>query len=380
VYGSADNFPIDEVTGWSRAPQKGSNTLEPERTNTFEIGADLRFLENRLSVDLTYYNAKSVDQIIPVPVSNATGFETFILNAGSMRNQGIELGITGTPVVTQDFRWNVNVNYTRNRNEVLEIFEGVEDILVGSSFGYANSSATIRLIPGQPYGNIYGRSYARFGADDDDLFIDYDQPLLIGEDGFPVIENEQKILGNTQPDWFGAISNTITYKGLSLSFLFDTRQGVQKYNQQGNFFAAFGLAPYTLNRDQTIVFEGVTADGSPNTTPVFLGQGEGPDGEDYGAGYYRNTFRGSTENFVEDADWVRLRNLSLSYQLPAAVLENVFIRSANISLTGNNLWLSTPYSGFDPEGNQSSSNSDDGFGGFVYPSVRSFFVTLSLGF
>ncbi len=384
VYRNPNGFPINvnnvNVTGWTRDDQQGAPDLKPERTNTIEFGADLRFFQNRLSLDATYYNAKSVDQIIPVPVSNATGFSTFVLNAGSMRNQGVELLLKGTPVVTTDFRWDVNLNYTRNRNEVLEIFEGVEDILIGSSFGYAGSSATIRLIEGQPYGNIYGRSYARFGVDEDDLFLDRDAPLLIGEDGFPVIETNQKILGNTQPDWFGALINTVTYRGLSFSFQFDTRQGVQKYNQQGNFFSAFGIAPYTLNRNETIVFEGVTANGSPNTTPVFLGQGDGPDGVDYGAGYYRNTYRGSTENFVEDADWFRLRNVSLRYQLPTTLLQNIFVQSASLALTGNNLWLSTPYSGFDPEGNRGNGNGDDGFGGFTYPSVRSFFVTLNVGF
>ncbi|MGB3548162.1 MAG: SusC/RagA family TonB-linked outer membrane protein [Saprospiraceae bacterium] len=383
VYGNPAGFPIDGTTGWTRGSQRGAANLIPERTNTIEFGTDMRFLNNRLGVDFTYYNAESNDQIIPVPVSNATGFSTFVLNAGSIRNRGIEAIIRATPVQTADFNWSFNVNYSRNRNEVLEIFEGVEDIFLGSSFGYAGSSASIRLIEGQPYGNIYGTSYARFNPDDSadpSLFIDEGAPILIGDDGFPVIESEQKILGNTQPDWFGAITNTFTYKSLSFSFMFDTRRGVQKYNQQGNFFAAFGIAPYTLDRNETIVFEGVTADGSPNTKPVFLGQGEGPDGENYGAGFYRNTFRGVTENFVEDADWIRLRNVALTYSLPSSLLSGVFISRATITLTGNNLWLSTPYSGFDPEGNQGNQNGDDGFGGFTYPAVRSYFATVNLTF
>ena len=380
VYGNPSIFPINGVTGWSRGTQKGANDLKPERTNTFEVGANVRFLNNRISLDATYYNAKSIDQIIPVPTSPTTGYNSYILNAGSMRNQGVELMLKASPVATEDFLWDVTVNYTRNRNEVLEIYDGIDDIFIGDHYGYAGASATIRLIPGQPYGNIYGRSYARYGANDDDLFIDYSQPMLIGDDGFPVIETTQKILGNTQPDWFGAVINNFTYKGIGLSFQFDTRQGVQKYNQMGNFLAAFGIAPYTTNRDQTIVFEGVTASGEPNTKPVFLGQGVGPDGVDYGAGYYRNVYRGSTENFVEDADWFRLRNVSLSYDLPATLLQNVFIDQASLRITGNNLWLKTPYSGFDPEGNRGNGNGDDGLGGFTYPGVRTVFFTLNLGF
>ena len=380
VYGNPAGFPIEGVTGWSRGSQQGASDLKPERTNTFEVGTNLRFLQNRLSVDFTYYDAKSIDQIIPVPTSLTTGYSSFILNAGSMRNRGVELMLKGSPIATDDLLWDITLNYTRNRNEVLEIYEGIEDIFIGDHFGYAGSSASIRLIEGQPYGNIYGRSYARYGASDDDLFIDYSQPLLIGDDGFPVIETTQKILGNTQPDWFGSIINSIDYKGFGLSFQFDTRQGVQKYNQMGNFLAAFGVAPYTLNRNETIVFEGVTADGEPNTKAVYLGQGTGPDGESYGAGYYRNTYRGSTENFVEDADWFRLRNVSISYSLPAALLDRVFIDNATLRITGNNLYLKTPYSGFDPEGNRGNGNSDDGFGGFTYPGVRSVFFTLNLGF
>lgn len=382
VYASAGGLP-NGITGWTRGNQQGAPDLKPERTNTIEFGADLRFFNNRFGVDVTYYDAESRDQIIPVPVSNATGFTTFVLNAGSMENKGVELILRASPVRTTDFSWDFNINYTRNRNKVLEIFEGVEDIFLGSSFGYAGSSASIRLVEGQPYGNIYGRSYARYyenPADEDELFIDTSRPLLIGPDGFPVIETDQKILGNTQPNWFGAITNTVRYKGFSLSVLFDTRQGVQKYNQQGNFFAAFGTAPYTLNRNDVIVFDGVLANGERNTQEVWLGQGTGPDGESYGAGYYRNRFRGSTENFVEDADWVRLRNVSLSYQLPQGWLDNIFLQRAGITLTGNNLWLDTPYSGFDPEGNRGNQNGDDGFGGFTYPNTRSYFATINLTF
>jgi hypothetical protein len=384
VYASADGFPIDGVTGWTRGNERGAPNLIPERTSTAEAGIDLRFIDNRFGVDFTYYDATSRDQIIPVPVSSATGFSSFILNAGSIRNNGIEAVVNLRPIVQTDFSWDMNINYTRNRNEVIEIRDGIEEIFLGSSFGYAGSSASIRLIEGQPYGNIYGRSFARFnpdGADaDDDIFLDRDAPLLIGDDGFPVIETTQKVLGNTQPDWFGAITNTIRWKSVSLSFMFDTRQGVQKYNQMGNFFAAFGIAPYTTNRNETIVFEGFTADGQPNTKPVWLGQGDGPDVENYGAGYYRNRFRGSTENFVEDADWIRLRNVSLAFQLPNNWLEGVFIERAGITLTGNNLWLDTPYTGFDPEGNRGNRNVDDGFGGFTYPGVRSYFATLNITF
>ena len=384
VYVNPTGFPIDGTTGWTRGSQKGADDLLPERTNTFEIGTDLRFFGSRLRADLTYYTALSVDQIIPVPVSETTGFSTFILNAGSIRNSGFEVAVSGTLVETTDVTWDLGFNFTTNDNEVVEIRDGIEEILIGSSFGYAGSTASTRLIEGEAYGNIYGTSYARFDPDADpdnpdaDLFLDRDAPLLIGEDGFPVIESTQKILGNATPNWFGALNTRFRYRGLSASLLFDTRQGVQKYNQLGNFFAAFGIAPYTLDREETVVFEGVRADGTPNTTPVWLGQGTGPDGEEYGAGYYRNRYRASTENFVEDADWIRLRSASLSYALPASLFEDKFVDAASVTLTGNNLWLSTPFTGFDPEGAAGNANTNVGFGGFTYPAVQSVLLTLDV--
>ncbi len=383
VYTNPAGFPIDGTTGWARGTQRGSNTLVPERTNTFEAGVEIRAFRNRARLEVNYYDATSNDQIIPVPVSLATGFSSFVLNAGSIRNNGVEVVLGGTPIKTNDFSWDLSVNFTRNYNEVVEITEGVEDIFIGSSFGYAGATASIRLVEGQPYGNIYGRSYKRFeptvdGDAPGPKILNRDAPIVIGANGFPVVETEQKILGNTQPNWFGALNSTFTYKNVSLRLLVDTRQGVQKYNQLDNFMSAFGIADYTLDRDQTVVFPGVLADGTPNTKPVFLGQGVGPDGVNYGNGFYRNVYRGVTENFVEDADWVRLRTAALRFQLPQKLFNGKLVDGAALTFTGNNLLLATPFSGFDPESNDGNGNSTDGFGGFTYPAVRSFLLTLDV--
>ena len=148
-----------------------------------------------------------------------------------------------------------------------------------------------------------------------------------------------------------------------------------------NFFSAFGIAKYTENRDQTIIFDGVLADGTPNTKPVFLGQGIGPDGADYNVGYYRNVYRGISENFIQNASWFRLRSVGLSYALPSNLLENVFVKSARITGTVNNVFIITPYKGFDPEASSFPSGSNaSGFAGFTYPANRTFLLTLNVGF
>jgi len=246
----------------------------------------------------------------------------------------------------------------------------------------------MKYIVDYPVGAIFGRSYARYYGDatEDPLLIDKSRPMLIQSSGsaagFPVINTNQKYLGNSQPKWIGSISNSFTYKAFSFSFLFDARQGVQKYNQFANFLAAFGASKITENRDQMKTFDGVFSDGKPNNIPVYLGQKLGPDGKDYGDGYYRRIYRGVTEAFIEDASWVRLRNVSLSYQLPSKLLSKThFISGANITLTGNNLWLHTKFTGFDPESSSFNASSNaDAFAGFTYPAVRSFLASINVTF
>ncbi|WP_162053355.1 SusC/RagA family TonB-linked outer membrane protein [Pontibacter pamirensis] len=384
-YGGYDVLPTG-YTGYTRSALLGNPELRPEFTNTYEAGLEMSFLNNRLGFDLTYYYSLSKDQILNVNVANSTGFITAAVNSGEMRNAGIELALNATPIVTNNFSWNSSLVFSANRNKVLSIREGLQEITYASQFGYVGSTVTMKLIPGEAYGNIYGSHYQRYygpGEEEDPLFLDESRPIVIGENGFPVRAplSSQKILGNSQPDWIGGFTNTFTYKNLSLTGLIDARIGHEKYNQMGNFFSAFGIAEYTENRDDVIVFDGVLADGTPNTQPVWLGQGVGPDGVNYGNGFYRNVHRGVSENFVEDASWFRLRSLTLSYSLPEQWFNNIFIRNANVSLTGNNLLLSTDYSGYDPENSSTPSGSSvDGFAGFTYPAVRSYLFTLNLGF
>jgi hypothetical protein len=245
----------------------------------------------------------------------------------------------------------------------------------------------MKYVPGYPVGNIYGASYQRYYGTktDDKINVDNSLPWVIATTGtnagFPVRDGTQRILGNSQPKWLAGLNNSVSYKNFTLNFLFETQQGMQRYNQLGNFMSAFGIATYTQNRRETIVFEGVKPDGTPNTQQVWMGQGVGPDGRNYTAGYYRNVHRGVTENFVEDASWIRLRSLSLGYDIPKSIFKKSFVQSATISFTGNNLLLWTDYTGFDPETSSFSAGSNvDAFTGFTYPAVRSYIFTLNLNF
>ena len=383
TYNSPGVYPLDGRVGFTRSNVLGSDDLRPERTTSFEVGADVRFLSGRLGVDFTLYQSNSADQILNVPISNATGYTRIATNAGEIENRGIELQLTGTPIQARNFGWDATLNFTRNRNTVVDIREGIEEIVVGSSFGYAGSSATIKLIEGDPYGNIYGTSYQRYypsgEAPEDARYLEEDRPLLIGEDGFPVIDSEQKILGNAQPNWTAGLKNELSYKSVFLSFLIDAQVGLDVYSQYDNFFTAFGITEESLNRDQTIVFEGFTESGERNTKEVYLGQGIGPDGVDYGAGFYRNVKRRATENFVYDASFVKLRTARLGWNLPARWLEGATVQAVRVAAGVNNVVLYTPFKGFDPESRAGGAGTNaTGFTGLDYPGVTSYTFSLDV--
>ncbi|MGN6402730.1 MAG: SusC/RagA family TonB-linked outer membrane protein [Flavisolibacter sp.] len=383
TYSPSFDAPVNGVIGWSRDAAAGVASLQPERTTTFEIGTDLSFFKDRLGFNFTWYKSNSKDQIIPVSLAPSSGFTSITLNSGEIENKGIELTAKGSPLKSKDFSWDITVNYSRNKNKILSIYPGLEQIVIGSQFGYSNSSVTMKYVPGQSVGDIYGTPWSRYQDNKSPLYSDKSLPLLIGSNGFPILTptSNQKILGNAYPKWIGSIANSFGYKNWNLYFLWDTRQGLEKYDQFSNFLAAFGESAVTLNRDQTIVFDGVLADGTKNTKAVWLGQSVGPDGVNYGNGYYRNVYRGISENFVEDASWVRLRTATLSYSLSSKILTHTFIKDLSLSLTGNNLLLFTDYKGFDPESSSSSAGSNaNGFAGFTYPALRSYIFTLNVGF
>lgn len=390
-YTKYQNLPL-AYTGYLRYENLGDTKLKPEFTNTFETGLEIKFLNSRLALDLNLYQSKSTNQIIQVPVSSATGFVYASINAGSMQNKGLELSLTGTPVKSTDFEWSSGLNFSLNRNKILSLRDDLTEIPVASESGYLSSTITMKLIRGESYGTLYGRALKRYFSPDElaagldkSTNIDPNRPLLIGSNGFPQLDasSNQKKMGNVQPDWLAGWSNDFRYKNFSMSVLIDAKVGQDRYNSLNNSFASFGSAKYSEDRNDHKVFAGVLADGSTNTKEVWLGQGKDPkDGVDYGNGYYRNIYRGVSEYFVEDASWVRLRSVSLSYRIPSRwITGQQSIKSMQFSVVGNNLALWTKYSGFDPESTSTSSGSNiEGFSGMTYPAVRSFLFSVNIGF
>jgi TonB-linked SusC/RagA family outer membrane protein len=362
-YGSDGAFPFNGVGGFRKNSQGGSLDLKPETTTSIELGADLRFFNNRLGVDFTYFKNNSKDQILRVPVTNTSGFSRFFLNSGEMQNKGIELLLTGTPIQTKNFKWEVTLNWSKIDGEILSMPEQLQTIEFGNS-GF--SGVSLKIEEGGAPGDIFAYKY-RYE----------DGQLYIGSDGLPRIVLDSTVrVGNAFPDWQGGLTNTFSYKGISLSFLLEVRQGGEVHDLNYRNSIRNGITKDTELRNQEAIFNGVkdnpSGDGTfvANDIPFEITEG-----------FYRdsNRYNRAAEVLIEDASWFRLRNLTLAYSMPKSVLEKMPFSSARISFTGNNLFLSTPFRGYDPESNAFGSGTNNfGFVGRAIPATKSYTIGLNV--
>ena len=342
--------------------------LKPERTKSIEAGIEMKFVKNRLGFDVSVYRTLSIDQILPVAISKTTGYDRKFVNAGTIENKGIELSLFAIPVQFKDLSWRVGVNYTMNRNKVLALFDGVDNLQIASFQGGVTLNAAI----GQPYGVLRG-------AD----FVYNNGQKVVLPSGYYAQSDATSVIGNVTPDWKMGITNTVNYKGLSLSFLIDIQKGGSVFSLDRYYGLATGLYADTTplndkgspvrssNADGGgYIVPGVLADGTPNTKRVS--------GENFGLFGYR---RNPASAFIYDASYVKLREVTISYKLPVGLFGgSQFIKGATFSLVGRNLWIiskNLPYA--DPEDGITSGNVS-GFQSGVYPSVREIGGSLKFSF
>lgn len=356
-YESAIGFPFNAIGGFRKSTTLGSDELTSEKTSSLELGTELRLINNRISLDATYYSALSINQIVEVPVANTSGLSRYVTNAGEIKNTGIELLLSGTPVNSRNLTWEIALNWSKNRSKVLSMPEGIGEIF------FQDDRIANKLVVGGAVGDLYGRPYKR----------DESGNLLIDAAGFPSWSDNFVKVGNALPDWMGGLTNTVTWKNLSLSCLIEIRQGGDVYDTGLRNRIRNGIDIRTELRNVDVIFEGVTATGEPNTVSVRL------DGDTF----YRNESRynGVSEVLLQDASWVRLRSASLSYTIPKSLLERTPLSGLSLSAAGTNLFLSTPFQGFDPEGNAYGSGSNQfGYTGLNIPATKSFTLSLNATF
>ncbi len=373
-------FPLNGVNGFEVSNTLGNSNLKPEITTEYEFGADLQFLNNRVGVDIAYYNRNTVNQIFAVPVAASSGYGFKVLNFGKIQNQGIELLVTLNPVKTANFNWDVRYTFSNNRNKVIELTSGLEKATLTQAYG-----VEFVAIKGQPMGVYLG--YVPLKDDQGRIVVN-------SSTGYPISAPEKEVYGNAQPDYLMGLYNTFTYKDLSLSFGFDMRQGglIYSYTQRLTQFVGNSTNTLYNNRQPFIVPNSVYQPIDPATelpqvddagNPVYR-ENTTPIDVTHINNYWNDNNNPSTEReHLVDKTFVKLREVTIGYTLPKSLFKNIPVSDVSINLVGRNLLLWTPKGNniIDPEVTTFGNDLTGDFGEFGQgPTVRSFGASLRVGF
>jgi len=392
-------FPFGGTPGFFQSTTAGNPSLTPSRTTDLELGADLKFLNNRIGLDLTYYTRASEDQIIAINIPSSTGFSNAFVNSGALATVGGEVVLSVSPVRTENFEWNAAFNFSKWRttveslpdfvpNQYLDGFTGTGIYNIAPEREDSNDDGVItnedNILQTFEYGQILGGAFQHVNDVDDngvgifnpDEAYNPEGALVIEDDpssgnyGFPRVDPVARIIGNPNPDFLLGITNSFRFKDLSLSFLFDIREGGDIWNGTKGAITFFGRSELTENRGTITVFDGVAGDtGEANNVAVALDQN-----------WYTGNgggFGAVAEHFVEDGSFRRLRYVTLGYDF-GSILKKVGVEGLSLSFTGRNLYLNTPYTGFDPELSLvGGSSNGQGLDYFQSPNTKSWSIGLN---
>lgn len=383
--------PFDGHPQQSVSDRNLNPNLKPETTTSTEAGLELALFKNRISLDVSVYNTNSTDQILNVEVSPATGYSRKLINGGKINNKGVEVQLGLAIVKDKPLTWDVNLNYAANRSKVTELDK--EGRLQSYVLGTERTVQVLAAV-GQPYGSLFGNAYLR----------DEVGNIIVNEGGTPVINPEKQFLGKFTPDWLGGITNTFGYKNINLSVLIDARIGGSIYsnsNRTGEYTGVYastlpgrnaangGIIYYYPGNnksadaielsagttppanetvyDDGMIFKGVTADGKQNAKILPAQQ------------YYKG-YTNVDEAFVYDASHVKLRELRLSYTLPAQWTQRIGLQGATVALVGRNLWIiHKNVANIDPENAYNTGNAQ-GIENLTLPTVRNIGFNINLKF
>lgn len=355
-------FPFNGVPGITRFGRIGNPNLKPEITTAWEVGTELNLWDNRLYVDFSYYRNRSKDQILTIPISEASGFTSMVINGGIVENKGVELSLRGTPIRTSNgFSLELYGTYTRNRNEVVDLeLEGVTQVSLG---GLADLSVV--AAEGKPYGTFYGV---------DILHDDQGRVIVDDHSGIPLETPAAVYFGSYNPRYMASWGANVRFKGWGFNILFDTKQGGQFVSRTKDVLAFVGTSWETAEhgRNPYVFPNSVYYDPDnklvSNTSIKMLPQD-----------YFSNLPYGRN---VIDASYVKLREVSLSYKIPKSKLKNSMFGDITVGIFGNNLVLWTPDENkyADPEINSAGATNLQGFDFTAQPSQRNFGVNVSVSF
>ena len=380
-YGSdVAKFPLGGINAFQASSTIGSSELKPEMTTEYEIGLNLAFLGNRINVDFAYYNRETKDQIFTLPVDPASGYSSMVTNFGNVRNRGIELLVNTTPVRTKDFRWDLGFNFSKNSNKILSMPSSVEGGKTTIySFSAGNDAVYFYAEEGNPMGEFYTYmpQYTNDGK------------LIVGDDGQPLLTTDLIDTGkNMNPDWIGGVTTALSWKGITLSAALDIRKGGYMFSRSKNLMQFTGNGAITTYNERRpfVIPNSVVSDGKggyvENTTPIFLGGGDLGYG-DY-QGYYNDYGWGQGgEAYLLNKSFVKLRNITLAYQLPKSLVSKLYLSDITVSLFCNNVftWTHKSNTFIDPEGSTTGNDLEGQFGElYVNPGCRTFGFNVGVKF
>ncbi|MBC9930739.1 SusC/RagA family TonB-linked outer membrane protein [Chitinophaga qingshengii] len=347
-------FPYNGQNGFLQSTTY-ANPLRNESVKEFEVGLETKFFQNRAGLDVSYFDRKSTDLLTTsTPISGATGYPAMSINAGDMRNKGVEVVLNVTPIKSKNFNWDIGVNFTKIDNKVTRLAPGLNSIFLA---GFTTPG--IYAFADQAYGVIMGSHFKRNDANQ----------LLLDDDGYPQIADGTAPIGYVTPKWLGGITSTFTWKALTFSFVLDHKHGGDILNLDNHYLLFYGTPKVTENRGTSYVFPGIIESSKkPNTTAVPLDQS-----------YYTNLYSSVDESSIEDGSFLKLRQVSLSYNF-GAFLKGTAFKSLALNVTGTNFILHKNYTGSDPEVSLNGSGNGQGFANFMAPSNHTIIIGLKATF
>lgn len=377
-------YPYMGYTGFAYGNTVPDAAIAPEFRKSLELGADLRFLNGRIRADFAFFKDVNDNNLISAPIAASTGHDKLFGNLATIETTGIELLVGGDIVKTSSLTWEVSVNFANPKTIVKKLADGVDNVELNVGF----TDPQVRAMVDQNYRTLYGTQWLK--SPNGTLIID-------PSTGYPIKDEVSGILGVVPEDYRMGIKNTLTFKGLSISALIDIKKGGQMWNGTKGALYYFGMHKDTESRySETHTFNGVYGKADDNNNIIYLDANGDPlasgaspvqnsklINKDENWYYYSGPgsgFTGPSEQFIEDTDWIRLKEVYVSYQIPRSVLENTFINGLEVYFSGRNLWLSTPYTGVDPETSLFGNSNAQGVDYFNMPGSKSFTFGVRLDF
>lgn len=358
--GSNSNYLFDDATistGIGPSTQAENLDLTWEETKQWNIGLDGSILNKKVNFSLDYYSKRTEGLLLSKSLAAFTGLSNKFVNAGTVENKGFEISINAYPIAKDDFSWEFGVNLSSNKSEVIELVDGLDELFLGSAF-FTNSGSVSIVKVGEELGSFYGYVYEGVDATGNAMYTDFNDDSMVDGD------NDRTIIGSSNPDFIFGFNNTLTYKGFELNAFIQGSVGNDIYNQAR--LLSYGYSSFARDATTTDILNHWSDTNTDTNIPRLT-----------------SSTNDVSSFSIEDGTFVRLKNISLGYYLPASLLDKLNIQSLKVYVSGQNLMTITDYTGFDPEVSSSSDSSNDvdaGVDNGEYPTSKSVTVGLTVKF